>query len=146
MLEREQIIENLWRRLSTVEGVAYTARNPKAEPNSENMPCIQFFELSDKVVHTSQRGGYPIYKRSFQVVIELFVKASSDSASSKALGSFMEKLKRSLYEGGPSLGGLCSFSEDGTSQMIRPPTGDNIIGTGMGITILYVEDAGKLFT
>ncbi len=43
MLERERMMQELWRRLASVEGVVYTARNPKAEPGVKNLPAIQFF-------------------------------------------------------------------------------------------------------
>lgn len=148
MLERELIIQELWRRLAAVPGVAYTARNPKAEPSVDNMPCIQFFELDDKPEKHDHRGAtaYPAYRRTFQVVVEAFVKGSSDAAASKELGEFMQAVKKSLYTGGNVLHPNSFFLETEMSRMLRPPVGDNVIGVGIVLTIQYVEDISKLFT
>lgn len=145
MLEREKIIAELWRRLAAVNGVRFTARNPKVEPSVDNMPCIQFFELDDEVQESSQRGGFPAYKRALQVAVESFIKASTDAAATKELGDFIIGIKKALYSDGISLGHLCQISEIRASQILRPPVGENVIGIGIIFELRYVETVSNLF-
>lgn len=148
MLEREQLIQELWRRLAAVTGVKYTARNPKAEPSVNDMPCIQFFELEDEPTKTNSRGVSQnmAYRRKMKVVVEAFVKGTTDASASQDLGKFMQELKKSLYTGGNTLIANSEFLETGMSRMLRPPVGDNVIGVGIVLEIQYVEDIGKLFS
>ena len=148
MLEREQLIEELWSRLANVSGVQYTARNPKAEPGVDNMPCIQFFEMDDTPEPAQSRGGsaaYPAYKRTLKVIIEAFVKGTSEASSSKELAEFVLDVKRSLYTTGNVLIPNSMFLETEGSRMLRPPTGDNVVGIGIVLEITYIEDIAKLF-
>lgn len=148
MLERELIIEELWSRLASVKGVMYTARNPKAEPNTNDMPCVQFFELPDDPTPAQSRGGvgaYPVYKRTLKVIIESFVKGTTEASSSKELGEFMQEVKKALYTNGNVLVKDSFFVETEGSRIMRPPTGENIVGIGMVLEITYIEDISKLF-
>lgn len=149
MLEREVAMGVLWSRLASVTGVAYTARNPKAEPGADNMPAIQFFELDDKPEPAQSRGGrrsYPAYKRKLRVVIEAFVAGETEASASSDLAAFIIELKKKLYQNGNVLVPDNAFFEevDG-SRMLRPPTGQNIIGIGIFLDVNYIEDTGKLF-
>jgi hypothetical protein len=145
MLKREQIIQTLWQRLSQVSDVAFTARNPKTEPNVDDLPCIQFFEMDDIVEEVSQRGGYPAYKRLLTVVVDSFVKASEDSEATKLLNAFIGEVKKAVYADGASLGNLCSITESSGSRMLRPPVGENVIGQGILFELRYVENIKDLF-
>jgi hypothetical protein len=148
VLQRERIMAELWRRLSTVAGVAWTARNPSSPPGVENLPAVQIFEMDDEVVERTRRGGgeYPAYKRLLKVVIEAFISGSSEGAASSELFDFLGKLKTAMYQGGPSLGGLCELTESSGSRMLRPPAGNNVIGVGIELEIAYVENIAALFT
>jgi len=146
MLERELIVRELWKRMSQVDGVQYTARNPKATPDTNDLPCIQFFELNDKVIGTSSRGGYPIYKRVLSVAIELIVNSEKEAACSKELGEFSQATKKKLYEGGVTLGGRnCEIKETDATRVMRPPVGENSAMIGFGLDITYIEDTNLLF-
>lgn len=145
MLERERILAELWSRMSEVTGVAYTARNPKAPPNTDDLPAIQFFEFDDEVEEASSRGGYPSYKRTFDLILEVFIAGSSESSSSKELGAFVQEVKKKLYAGGPTLGKTCSFKESKSTRVLRPPAGENVAGIGIKLEIRYVEDIAALF-
>jgi hypothetical protein len=140
MLERETILREFWKRMSAVTGVAYTARNPKKPPSINSLPAIQIFEFTDRVLGTSQRGGYPIYKRRMTVVAESFISASKEGASSAEIMAFLLLLKKSLYADGGTLGGLCSLRETETSRVLRPATGGNVSGVGVSFELDYVED------
>lgn len=146
MTQREKILQELWGRMSEVGGVVYTARNPKAPPKASDFPAIQIFELEDVIVKLDMRGGYPVYRRRLKVVIEPFIEASSESSTTKELGDFIEDVKRKLYEGGASLGGLCSFKEEEASRVLRPPAGDYVSGISISLAIDYIEDTQTLFT
>jgi len=147
MLERELILRELWKRMSQVTGVQYTARNPKAHPSIEDLPAIQFFELNDKVTGSSSRGGYPIYKRELSLAIEIVVNSANEAASSKELGEFAQETKKKLYEGGTTLGGRnCQIAETDATRVMRPPVGENSAMIGFGLEIVYIEDTNLLFT
>lgn len=144
MKEREEIIAELWYRLSLVPGVVSTARNPSIVPDPQQMPCIQFFELEDTVEQVAMRGGCPVYHRQLTVAIEPFVLAQSEQASTAELISFVKELKKSLYAGGPTLGNRCLVKEVEASRILRPPGGTTLTGVGIAIVISYVEDTSKL--
>ena len=146
MLERELILRELWKRMSQVDGVKYTARNPKAPPSTGDLPAIQFFELPDTVESASSRGGYPIYKRKMAIAIELIISAEHEGASSKVLGEFANEVKKKLYAGGVKLGGRnCQIQETDASRVLRPPIGDNVSMIGINLEIIYIEDTNLLF-
>ena len=146
MREREVTIAKLWSRMSEVPGVSFTARNPVAPPSIENLPAIQFFELGDGVVRMTRRGGYPVYVRELTVVVEPFIKASTEAASSKELGEFVQEVKKKIYEGGVTLGGTCSELEEvDCSRILRPPVGEHVTGIGIALKITYIENIAALF-
>lgn len=145
MLERDSILKALWARMASVAGVMFTARNPVNPPNKDNMPCIQFFELDDLVTDITKRGGLPAHKRELELVIEMFILASSEPAATKELAEFVGKVKYKLYEGGVTLGlkGV-ELREVSTGQILRPPDLDLAIGVGIVLKIRYVEEISKL--
>lgn len=146
MHNRETIIGEFWKRLSSVSGVNRTTRNPAAPPALSDFPIIQFFELDDVITKMSNRGGYPIYTRKLTVVIEPYTTASEESLASKELGTFVENIKTALYVGGDNLGKKCSLIvETGSSRTFRPPVGENSIGMQIQFEILYIEDISKLY-
>ena len=145
MKEREALIQEFWRRMSTVTGVQKTARNPKTPPTLEDLPCIQFFEMADNVREGSARGGKPVYRRELQLVLETFYEGSSEAASSQELGSFVEDMKSKLYEGGSNLGGTCSMIEETqASRILRPQLGEHVAGIALVLLITYIEDTTLL--
>jgi len=146
VLQREKIIEELWSRLADVAGVQYTARNPKAPPSIENLPAIQFFELGDTVVNSSMRGGYPIYSRVVSVVIEAFIKGSSETAVGKELMDFMVEIKKQLYLTGTKMRSGAVIQEVSSSRVLRPPVGANVAGIGLAVELRYVEDVGTIMS
>lgn len=145
MLEREEILEVLWRRMSEVSGVSYTVRNPEAPPGIDDLPAVQIFELGDEVVKVDSRGGYPAYTRRLSVALEGFIKATKEEAASKEIMAFLLEIKKKLYEGGPTLGKRCLLVEKSASRVLRPPAGEHSVGIGVALEIQYVEDTSKLF-
>jgi len=143
MIEREEIIAELWYRLSTVTGVVSTARNPSIVPDPQQMPCIQFFELEDIVEKVTMRGGFPVYHRKLTVAIEPFVLASSEQSSTAELIAFVREVKKKVYAGGASLGNRCSLQEVEASRVLRPPGGTTLTGVGIALVISYIEDTSK---
>jgi hypothetical protein len=148
VLKRETIIRELWSRFADVEDIEFTARNPKAPPGEADFPCILFFELGDDVFDRSKRGATqkPSFKRKLIVVVETYVKASTEEASSAEMMDMIEKIKKKLYVDGNSLGGLCEINETGSSRVLRPPMGGPVAGLGLSFEITYIEDVGALFT
>ena len=149
MLEREAILEEFWKRLASVDGVKFTARNPSAPPSLEDLPVIQFFELNDSVVEPSSRGASarPIYKRELQLVVEVFIKAEQEASSTKELGLFVQEVKKALFTDGVTLGRRSvELSEIETGRILRPAVGGPIIGVGLAYKIRYIENIQTLFT
>lgn len=146
MRERELIIQELWKRLSNTPGVERVTRNPWSTPSENDFPLIQIFELEDKKVHQDQRGSYPIYTRSLSLVIEFFIKGSTEALSTQELSSFVQEGKKLIYEGGNSLGKPnTSITETGSSRILRPQVGGNPAGISINFTILYMENISTLF-
>lgn len=146
MHDKEVLIGELWKRLSSVATVNRTARNPAAPPVVGDFPVIQFFELDDTITKISNRGGYPIYTRKLNLVIEPYITASEEALSSKELGVFIKEIKKKIYEGGDNLAKKCSLIiETGSSRTLRPPVGENSIGAQLQFEILYIEDISRLY-
>lgn len=146
MSSREDIMSEIWRRMTLISGVKYTARNPKAEPGKDDFPAIQIIELVDTVQQVSRRGNFPLYRRLLKLAIELFIEGTSEGAATKELMVFINNFKTELYRGGPTLSGKAvDLVEFDTSQVLRPPVGTHSTGISMVFNITYVEDTGKLF-
>lgn len=145
MIQREAIIQALWSRFAAVDGVVFTARNPKDPPSIENLPCIQFFELGDVVTKPSRRGATqkPSYQRVLTVVAEVFMVAQTESSASNEMMDMLEKVKSQVYSDGNSLGGLCEIVELESSRVLRPPIGGPVIGLGIAFEIKYFEDTSN---
>lgn len=146
MLKREEIVRELWRRMTTVEGVEYTSRNPDVAPSIDNLPLVNIFELDDRVEKHDMRGGVPVYFRVLQVVFETFIKGTSAGDSSAELFTFLAKVKTKLYEGGPTLGGLCTVLEVEQSRVLQPEIGSYVVGIGTVLELRYIEDVKLLTT
>lgn len=145
MREREILIAEFWRRIASVTGVVKTARNPGDIPNVDDFPAIQFFELDDTIVSSGRRGGYPIYSRKLILTTEAFIPATSESASSKELGVFVQEIKKKIYAGGNNLNKTCSeITELGCTRVLRPPVGENSIGIGLIFDVRYVENISTI--
>jgi hypothetical protein len=133
--------------MAEVTGVKSTARNPVNPPKDGDFPRINIFEMDDAVKEKSMRGGsqYPSYKRDFSVLVETFIKASSEQAGPKELSLFIKELKKKMYESGATLGlkGV-ELSETATGEVLRPPNLDLVIGVGIVLSIRYVEDVSKI--
>lgn len=149
MIEREAIIEEFWRRMALVDGVRFTARNPMVPPSIDDLPAIQFFELSDSVITPNSRGASqrPVYRRELQLVAEAFIKAESEASSTMELALFVNEVKKALYVDGITLGRKhVELSEMEASRVIRPIVGGPVIGIGLTFKIRYVEDTQTLFS
>lgn len=144
MIERETWAQALWSRLAGVEGMVYTARNPKAQPTFDRIPFAQFFELEDNVEATSSRGGWPVFKRRSRIVVEIFIAGTTEGSATQELGTFVRKVKRAIFNGGVNLGGACAeIREIAQSQVLRPQDGKPTIGIGLVYDVLYIEDTSK---
>jgi len=145
MIERENILQEIWSRICSVDGVVYTARNPKKAPSVNAMPCIQMFELDDVVKDTRKRGAgqWPQNKRILSLVVELFVNATREEATTKELIDFAKCYKSKLYADGVSLGGLCDIRELSSGKVLRPPVGGSVSGIGFAYAVHYIEDVSR---
>jgi hypothetical protein len=147
MLEREQIIAALWGRMAAVAGVQRTARNPINPPAEGDLPCVNIFELGDRVREARKRGATapPAYKRELTVILEPFVLGTSEPQVTNELGAFLQEVKKKLYEGGTNLGltGV-EVEEVELSSIYRPPGMEKVAGIGITVNIRYVEDVSRL--
>jgi hypothetical protein len=145
MWERETAIAEFWRRVAGVDGVVYTARNPKTPPTVDKLPAIQFFEFSDEVIDRKMMGGKPHYRRKLTLILETFINAETEHSSTYELGLFVQKIKKAIFSDGTSLGRACSeIQETGASRVLRPPVGDNVVGIGLIFDLQYIEDISKI--
>lgn len=145
--EREEIITRLWSRMASVTGVKSTARNPSNPPKESELPRINIFEGDDVVVKESSRGASqkPHYNRDWTVVLETFIRATSEKAGSKELSAFMSLVKSRLYDGGITLGlRNVSVQEKSSTGLLRAPDLDLVMGIGLVLSVRYVEDCATL--
>jgi len=139
--QREKIMMEIERRLLLVPGVGFVTRNPESPPDQSNFPAVQIFELDDEVEEQTMRGGKPCLKRKLQVAIEMYISASSQGARNAELNEFLSLVRRELYRTKQNFGGFASsWKEISMSRILVPPVGDNSIGVGVAIEILYLED------
>jgi hypothetical protein len=142
-MAKEEAIEELQLRLQAVPGVKYVKRNSTEEPNERDLPAISFFEMGDRVVKADTRGAsyMPVYRRELVVIVEVLIKGTNAKTGSKELDQFERLLKKSVYNGGITLGGTCAaLTEVDCSQTLRPPMGGNVFGKGIAFKITYNED------
>ena len=144
--EREIALTELSDRISATTGIQFSGRNLEKEPSVNDMPCALIYELGDKIVSTTMRGGYPAYKRELAVIVEIFISGSSEGAASKELSAFVTEVKKKIFEGGTNMGRKCSeIVETEASQIYRPSIGGNAIGMGIAFDIKYIENVQNLF-
>jgi len=144
VLQREKILEELEKRMTLISGIQFVARNPEKQPSYNDLPCVSIFEMPDTVDEMSQRGGKPSYKRSFQIVLEVFISGSTATLASKELMAFVKLVKVALHAAPYGLDKTCrGIREDQYGRVLRPGVGEHVIGIGLAITIFYVEDINK---
>lgn len=147
--EKELAIRELWRRLSLVDGIQRAPmRNPGTPPKDSDYPTINFFDSSAKVhdIRNSGRNRPPIYLWNSIVIIEPFVKATTEDSATDELNAFVRNMKRQLYVDGMTLGGTCSeFYETHYTQYLKPPSSRLLIGISLYFNLRYIEDISKLF-
>jgi len=144
--KREELMEEVLARAWLVTGMSLVLRNPKEEPDVNNFPCAQIFELEDTVEDSTKRGKLFVYKRKLNFVIESFILATTEGAASSELTSFIGLLKKEIYREGPDLGGRqCLIWETGSSQVLRPPVDVNAIGIALNFNMRYVEVVENLY-
>lgn len=145
MRERDIVMTELWKRVTAVEGVKYTSRNPSVIPSNVDMPVIQLFELGDVVKKIDSRGQIPYYTRELTVAVEAFISATDEKTATQELVTFINKIKKAIYAGGPTLNKTCQYiRETEMSRVLRPQVGALIVGIGLIFSILYIEDISKI--
>ena len=106
-----------------------------------NSVKYHLIEMIDNVQKAQNRGGSPVYMREIQVVVESFVKGSTDALCTKELMAFVQEVKSKVYGAPRGLGKLAhDIFEVQYSRVLRPPSGDHIVGMGIVFNIVYVED------
>jgi hypothetical protein len=97
--------------------------------------------MADLVQKTQNRGGSPVYMRGIEVIVESFIKGSSDALATKELMAFVKEVKGKIYADPAGLGKLAhNVGESQYSRVHRPPAGDHVAGIGIVFIIVYVED------
>lgn len=143
----EKIVTEVWRRLAATDGIRTTQRNPENPPEADDMPAGLLFELEDiPDSPPGQRNGYPAYKRSFSLAVEIFVKGSSAAAASKECRAFVQKVRAAIYAEPFDLGGLGRIEEKGNTQIISYDAANHIKAMGIGFRVRYGENLADLYS
>lgn len=139
--QRELLMSELWKRLYSVSGVQRVVRNPSEPSGVDNMPCIHIIEFEDEVTDRDMRGSTVIQqRRELTVAVDTFISGSSDGAASQELATFVIACKQAIFDGGPTLGGLCSIGELDASDVIVMEGPDSIRGLRTRFEIHYTEE------
>jgi hypothetical protein len=79
--------------------------------------------------------------RGIEVIVESFIKGTSDALATKQLMAFVKEVKSKIYADPAGLGKLAhNVSESQYSRVHRPPSGEHVAGIGIALTIVYIED------
>ena len=147
MLKREQIILEFWKRVASVSGMTYTARNPVASPNVDDLPIGNIFDFPAKAVKTagSSRTGIPIIGFDMSVILEVYMAGTTEYSSTNEFFTFYTEVLKAIYVDGASLGDLkCHIMLNEMTRIFRPPIGGNTVGIGTVFTVSYFEDFNNL--
>lgn len=138
-MRREEIVVELIRRLSGIEGVSYVARNPKAPPSIDQLPAITIWELTDNILKHDSRGRYS-HHRKLSLVVEWIIDGTAEGRCSKEAVAYADVVRGAIFVDGISLGQTqCEVREKSFSRVLRPPAGDATAGLGMELEIEYIE-------
>lgn len=141
-MKREDFLQVIWQRMSEVEGVSTTARNPVDWPEVDELPRINIFDMEEDV---EEGGSRRTNRCKLTIVIEAFINASEENAGSKELATFMQKVLGAMYTTGLKLlknrdNGVSMIKETRRSRVLRPPVGEPVFGLGIFFEIYYAED------
>lgn len=148
MIQRDVILSEIHKRMTTVPGIGLVARNPKDHPGADDFDCIHIFEFPEKTTSVKTRGNkLPLLVKEMEVIIECFALAETEPASTKALYALLKEVKKVLYAGGnATLDGICtSILEKETSRVLRPPVGGAVAGMGLIFEVTFLDDLAVLF-
>ncbi len=82
------------------------------------------FELGDVVKKIDSRGQIPYYTRELTVAVEAFISATDEKTATQELVTFINKIKKAIYAGGPTLNKTCQYiRETEMSRVLRPHVG-----------------------
>lgn len=153
-MKREEIIQELQRRLNQIKtdngypvSVRYVFRNPDVEPSPDTMPCINLFEMEDSSIELASRSAStpPIIKKNLRVVLEMWVKSTSEGRCSKDVSDFLKSVRQVVFSDGVTLGKYAAMvSEVEVSRMFRPDIQSNVGGIGTVLEFIYIEDFSTL--
>ena len=152
-MQRDNIVVEIMRRVLTVTtgngydfSVQSVIRNPENEPSPDRMPLTQLFEFPEITLTESSRGAsvMPIYKKEFQVVLEHWYQSATRGVTTKDITKYLKYSRQAIFSDGITLGKLCSLIEESeVSRVYRPQIGNNVVGIGQVLKIVFVEDFSK---
>lgn len=145
MLKREEVISELERRMWTITAyngyplsVVDVKRNPSVP--DEMFPCVNVYEMPDRVISQATRSGHPVSKRKIQIVIEFWLEFSDDRAASQEVIDFYNSVRWAIFNDGNTLGGLgVALTEEEATQIVKPLQGRKTVGMGISLSVDYVD-------
>jgi len=153
-MQRDNVVVEVMRRLlliTTGNGYDFTVnsviRNPENEPSPDRMPLTNLFEFPEITVGESTRGSskMPIYKKEFQVVLEHWYASANRGVTTKDITKYLKYSRQTLFSDGNTLGKICSLVEESEiSRVYRPQIGNNVVGIGQVLRVVFVEDFSQL--
>ena len=136
---RDALVTEVWRRLSSVEGMKTTKRNPEEPPEAQDCPVGNIFELDDETTVPGTRP-VPTNKQELLLILELFIKGTSAASASKELWVLYRKVMKALYAEPKFLSGKGELRKIRTSRVVTVDSGNHMKGLGIAFNALYIED------
>lgn len=153
-MKRDDAVVEIMRRLLTINttnGYDFTInqviRNPETEPSPERMPITNIFEFPEVTAKGSSRGATqpPNYIKEFQVVLEHWFASATRGETTKDIVKYLKYARKVIFADGITLGRICTeVEETETSRVYRPMIGNNVVGVGQVLRIVFVEDFNNL--
>ena len=142
---KELIIRDIENRLQNAMGII-PFRNPGVPPNTEDMPYIGLFEITDVVKKTEGIAHNKIIQqRLMTFVVEFYYVGSDENNLPYEFAENYPKIRKALLSEPDgitpgSLNELCqNIVELGTTKIFRPVTGAPVAGIGLTFSITYKE-------
>ena len=143
MIVYETIVTEVWKRLTQIQGVNRTDRNPDTDPEATDCPYVALFELGEVTEGTQKRPGAKIYKKRMQIGVEAFVASSSAEAASRDLSNWLEKVKGALNSAISWPGGTSDLIEVEMTRVATLDAENHMKGRGVTYEIMYIENTGN---
>jgi len=147
--KQNEILEELQRRIETVENVNLVLRNPKVPPHSDSYPAVSIITRNWELSGATKTGANDelIYTKAWEVWIVFYYVADDtiddDQAESEVWDAW-DSVREAIYTGGTRLVEGAMIQEISGSTPLKPYVGEPGIALATEFAIDFIDDTSKL--